>query len=189
MTRELVALADGEALRAPAPGWFHRTVAPDHLVAAGDPIGELEILGRVVRVVAPHVHGLVELPEGTGDARRAVGYGDVLVLVTAATALGPADPGTPAAVASARDTAGLVFRAPSSGRFYGRPTPDKAAFVAAGSELSPGDTVCLLEVMKTFHRVTYGGGDVPPRARVMSVLVADGADVNAGDPLLALEPV
>jgi biotin carboxyl carrier protein len=44
--------------------------------------------------------------------------------------------------------------------------------------------VCLLEVMKTFNRVTYSGA----RVRVTELLVADGADVNAGDPLLALEP-
>jgi len=76
-----------------------------------------------------------------------------------------------------------VFRAPTSGRFYGRPGPGKPAFVTAGSELVPNATICLLEVMKTFHRVTYSGD----RARVREVLVEDGADVNAGDPLLALE--
>ena len=32
--------------------------------------------------------------------------------------------------------------------------------------------------MKTFHRVTYGGADLPARARVREILVADGADVN-----------
>jgi multidrug efflux pump subunit AcrA (membrane-fusion protein) len=35
--------------------------------------------------------------------------------------------------------------------------------------------------------VTYGGSDVPPRARVRELLVADGADVNQGDALLALD--
>jgi acetyl-CoA carboxylase biotin carboxyl carrier protein len=44
----------------------------------------------------------------------------------------------------------------------------------------------LLEVMKTFHRVTYGGPGLPDTARVVRVLIADGDDVNAGDPLLAL---
>jgi biotin carboxyl carrier protein len=43
--------------------------------------------------------------------------------------------------------------------------------------------------MKTFHRVTYGGHDVPARAKVREVLVADGADVNQGDALLALDAV
>jgi len=55
-----------------------------------------------------------------------------------------------------------------------------------GAELTPGTTICLLEVMKTFHRVTYGGPGLPDTARVRRVLVADGDDVNAGDPLLAL---
>ena len=40
--------------------------------------------------------------------------------------------------------------------------------------------------MKTFNRVTYGGAGLPERARVEKILVADGDDVNAGDPLLAL---
>jgi acetyl-CoA carboxylase biotin carboxyl carrier protein len=66
---------------------------------------------------------------------------------------------------------------------YGSPSPGKPPFVARGDELSPGTTICLLEVMKTFHRVTYSGEP----ARVGAVLVAEGADVNAGDPLLALE--
>ncbi|MEO7731674.1 MAG: biotin/lipoyl-containing protein, partial [Kofleriaceae bacterium] len=78
-------------------------------------------------------------------------------------------------------------RAPTSGRFYGRSTPDKPPFVVEGAQLVQGATICLLEVMKTFHRVTYGGAGLPETARIRKLLVADGADVNAGDPLLALE--
>lgn len=182
------AIASGDELRAPAPGFFRLLVAADHLIAPGDVIGELEILGRVTRVTAPRVRGLAQLPATRGGpalARRPVAYGDVLVRVTTDVALGAlesASAGTAAAAAH-----GLVFRAPTSGRFYGRPSPDKPAFTSPGTELAAGATVCLLEVMKTFHRVTYGGAEVPPRARVKDVLVADGADVNQGDPLLALE--
>lgn len=171
--------SDGTALRAPAPGWFHRRVAPDHLILEGDVIGELEILGRLHAVIAPRVRGLAKLP--TLDLRRAVGYGDVLVRVEAAGAI---EATTPDAHAPA-ETSGLVFRAPTSGRFYGRAAPDKPPFVAPGAELATGATICLLEVMKTFHRVTYTGA----AARVRDVLVADGADVTAGDALLALDPI
>lgn len=181
----LVALVHGDEVRAPAPGWFHARVAHDHLVAPGDVIGELEVLGKRIQLTAPNVRGLVRL--ATRDARRAVGYGDVLFVVDTSATLGAAHSDTSSP--TARATEGLVFRAPTSGRFYGRPTPDKPAFVEAGSELATGTTVCLLEVMKTFHRVTYGGADVPARARVRQVLVADGTDVNLGDPLLALDPV
>lgn len=182
----MIALVSGDEVRAPAPGWFHLLVAADHLVTQGDVIGELEVLGRSVRIIAPAVRGLVKLPPGPALARRAVGYGDVLFRVATDVEIGGVDAARDEA---ARAAQGLVFRAPTSGRFYGRPAPDKPAFVQAGTELATGATVCLLEVMKTFHRVTYGGHDVPPRARVRDVLVADGADVNQGDALLALEPI
>jgi acetyl-CoA carboxylase biotin carboxyl carrier protein len=174
------ALLDGDTLRAPAPGWFRRTVAADHLVAPGDVIGELEVLGRLIHVVAPQVRGLVRLPAGPQLARQPVAYGDPLFRVEAGEVAG-----VEAKSEDARAIHGLVFRAPTSGRFYSRPSPDKPVFVAPGIELSPGATVCLLEVMKTFHRVTYDGAP----AKVREVLVADGADVNQGDPLLALDAV
>jgi acetyl-CoA carboxylase biotin carboxyl carrier protein len=176
----VVALLSGDELRAPAPGFFHRTVAADHLVAPDDIIGELEVLGRVTHLVAPRIRGLVKLAAET-SARRAVAYGDVLFRVVAG-AIGSA---TTEADAAPQAVDGLVFRAPTSGRFYGRPSPDKPAFVIAGAELVPGTTICLLEVMKTFNRVTYSG----TRVRVREVLVAEGADVNAGEPLLALEAI
>ena len=174
------ALLDGDVVRAPAPGWFRRTVAPDHLVAPGDVIGELEVLGRLIHITAPQVRGLVRLPPGARLARQPVAYGDELFRVEAGEVAG-----VEAQSDAAQAVTGLVFRAPTSGRFYGRPGPDKPVFAAVGQELSPGTTVCLLEVMKTFHRVTYDGA----RAKVREVLVAEGADVNQGDPLLALDPV
>jgi acetyl-CoA carboxylase biotin carboxyl carrier protein len=176
----MIALLDGDIVRAPAPGWFRRTVAADHLVAPGDVIGELEVLGRLIHVVAPQVRGLVRLPPGPRLARQPVAYGDELFRVEAGEVAG-----VEAQTEDARAVHGLVFRAPTSGRFYSRPTPDKPVFVAAGVELAPGSTVCLLEVMKTFHRVTYDGA----RVKVREVLVADGADVNQGDPLLALDAI
>jgi len=176
----LPGLLDGDVVRAPAPGWFRRTVAADHLVAPGDVIGELEVLGRLVHVVAPQVRGLVRLPPGPGLARQPVSYGDELFRVEAGEVAG-----VEATAEDPRAVHGMVFRAPTSGRFYSRPTPDKPVFVEAGTELDTGSTVCLLEVMKTFHRVTYDGA----RAKVRQVLIADGADVNQGDPLLALDPL
>jgi acetyl-CoA carboxylase biotin carboxyl carrier protein len=186
-TMPIVALLSGDEVRAPAPGWFHLIAEPDHLVTQGDTIGELEVLGRTFRITAPAIAGLVKLPPGPALARRAVSYGDVLFRVATDVAIGSVEASS--AAATARAEQGLVFRAPTSGRFYGRPTPDRPPFVQAGIELSTGATVCLLEVMKTFHRVTYGGADVPSRARVRDVLVADGADVNQGDALLALDPI
>jgi acetyl-CoA carboxylase biotin carboxyl carrier protein len=59
--------------------------------------------------------------------------------------------------------------------------------VKAGETIERGRAVGLLEVMKTFSRVQYGGNDLPERARVRAVLPKDGDDVNAGDVILELE--
>jgi acetyl-CoA carboxylase biotin carboxyl carrier protein len=179
---------DHVELVSPSPGLFRLAVRPGDLVQPGGVLGELEILGRLVAVIAPEgVRGAVIAVAGDGLARPAIEFGAVLATIDpGGVACAPAiDPGgaAPAAAPGASGATGRVFRAPTSGRFYGRPGPDRPPFVAAGDALAPGATICLLEVMKTFHRVTYAGEP----ARVREVLVADGADVSAGDPLLALE--
>jgi acetyl-CoA carboxylase biotin carboxyl carrier protein len=178
---------DHVELASPQPGLFRIAVRAGDLVRPGSLLGELEVLGRRVAVLAPDgVRGAVVAVAGPGTARPAVDFGAMLVTIDprgVAGEAGSAAAGPGAAGAAGAAVSGQVFRAPTSGRFYGRPGPDKPAFVTAGDTLVPGATICLLEVMKTFHRVTYGGEP----ARVREVLIADGADVNAGDPLLALE--
>ena len=185
--REIVALVrvTEDAIRTTCPevGRFRAHVAVGDLVRPGVQLGELETLGLVSRVMAPAgARGVVTAVAAPGAA---VDFGALLVTLDPHGALGAAEAAQAPVGAAAQ--AGLVFRAPTSGRFYGRPSPDKPAFVEAGSDLAPGTTICLLEVMKTFHRVTYAvAGGLPEGARVLAVLVADGADVNAGEPLLSL---
>jgi biotin carboxyl carrier protein len=93
------------------------------------------------------------------------------------------------AAKTASDVQGLVFRAPLAGRVYFRPSPDKPRFVEPGGVVARGTTVCMLEVMKSYGRIAYGGESLPDRARVKSFLLADGADVEVGTPILELEPV
>jgi acetyl-CoA carboxylase biotin carboxyl carrier protein len=185
-------------LRAPMPGVFVPSIAQGDLVAPGGVIGELVVLGRAITLVAPRAAGPAAAAgiavQPASPAARAVGYGDLLVALDpaislAAGARGEAPQGAKPTQPTQSTGDGLVFRAPTSGRFYGRPAPDKPPFVVAGGELAQGTTICLLEVMKTFHRVTYGGPGLPETARIRRVLVADGDDVSAGDPLLALEPL
>lgn len=184
-TEALIARRDDAtafALRAPGPGIFTPALAVGELVAPGARLGELSVLGRAIAVVVPAgaASGIaVEIPA----TAHAVGYGDALAVIDPALQHGAT---AQAAASTATAVDGLVFRAPTSGRFYRRSAPDKPPFVEDGTPLTVGSTICLLEVMKTFHRVTYGGAGLPDTARVVRVLVADGDDVNAGDPLLAL---
>jgi len=163
-------------VRAPMPGQFIPEIGAGDLVTPDEVIGHLVVLGRSIAITAGAVRGLAVDP---GEPRP-VAYGDRLFAIDLEATIDATDP---AIAVLAPSTGELVFRAPTSGRFYGRPAPDKPPFVTAGAELATGATICLLEVMKTFHRVSFGG----ERARVLAVLVSDGDDVNAGDALLALE--
>jgi len=182
---------DGHLLKSPAVGLFWPTSSRS--LASGASVGTLEILGTAYELTIPRgLSGLLEplRREAAPDSLdpQFVSYGSALgVLSPWGSRLGS---GSNASVEPTDDPATMpdhqhVFRAPTSGRYYGRSAPDKPPFVVPGAELVAGGTVCLLEVMKTFNRVTYDGDP----CRVREVLVADGADVNAGDPLVALDPI
>ena len=74
-----------------------------------------------------------------------------------------------------------------SGRFYSRPSPTEPPFVNAGDTVEHGQTVGLLEVMKTFNRLVYQGDTLPEQAKVESVVPSEGADVVRGDAILILD--
>ncbi|MCG8422719.1 MAG: hypothetical protein MJE77_32785 [Proteobacteria bacterium] len=185
---------------APAVGMWRGGPPAGTLIRPGDSLGEIEVLGVLHRLVAPQrTHGVVIASSDAGDnadlARRPVSYG-LPILVVDAEATGHIDAGSIDGKFSASedsaenggdDAARLVFRAPTSGRYYGRPGPDKPPFVSVGDEIAVGSTVCLLEVMKTFNRIAYGGAGVPDRARVVAIAPSEEDDLAAGDPILYLE--
>ncbi len=177
---------DHVAIASPGVGWWRPFVVTGQIVQPGEVIGELSVLGTVSRVLAPpDERGAVVMGFRTGTV--AVDVGATLFTLDRALAANAAA-GASAGAAAAAAKSGLAVCAPSSGRFYGRSGPGKPAFVSPGDVIKEGHTVCLLEVMKTFHRVTYGGPGLPPEARVVAVAVADEADVNSGDVLVRVEP-
>jgi len=180
--------AASATLASPVVGVFRPALATGAVVTPAITLGAIEVLGADVEVIAPAgTHGVIVKVAGDGRARAPVDHGAALYAIdlAAAAAVAVATGATAAAGAGAD---GLVFAAPTSGRYYGRPGPGKAAFVSVGDVIGDGHTICLLEVMKTFNRVTYGGAGLPPRARVTEILVADESDVDAGTPLVRLEP-
>lgn len=174
------------ALRAPCVGFWREAPRVGSLVTPGAPLGRVEVLGRLWPVEAPQGAAgiVVEVFEPT-RTRAAVDYDTVLVRLDPEAA-GAVAEGALGPEAATREGA-LVFRSPMAGRFYRRPAPDKPTFVQEGDVIAPGHAVGLLEVMKTFNRVSLAG-DLPPRVRVVRIVAEDGADVGRGDVLLELEP-
>ncbi len=181
------AAGEGSELLAPSVGIFTPSVARGELVSAGQSIGTLDILGVQRALLVPEgVAGRVTQRLGGARTRVPVQYGDVLLAVsTSALSGAPAESG-----AGAMETAGaLSFVAPMSGRFYSRPSPNDPPFVSAGDTVTHGQTVGLLEVMKTFNRLVYEGDGLPTSAIVERIVPTDGDDVVRADPILLLASV
>jgi acetyl-CoA carboxylase biotin carboxyl carrier protein len=190
----LVKEIDGKiALLAPAPGLFRKGQPMGIRLVPCARLGELEVLGALRRLVVPDdVEGvIVALPDGSPRARIPMAFGTQIVLLDP-EAGAPAGARTSRTSAAAKGATGLVFKTPLGGRYYARPAPDAEAFVKVGDEIGPGTTIAIVEVMKTFNRVQYGGATgasaLPPRAKVTRLVRKDGDDVASGDALLELEP-
>jgi acetyl-CoA carboxylase biotin carboxyl carrier protein len=68
------------------------------------------------------------------------------------------------------------------GTFYRRPDPESDPFVEEGDEVSAGDTIGLIEVMKSFHEVK-----TEEDGKVSRFLVESEDAVDAGQELAELE--
>ena len=81
----------------------------------------------------------------------------------------------------------LAVTAPTDGVFYARPSPEAPTFVSTGDRIGIGHTIGLIEVMKTFNPILYGGPDLPDEAKVVELRAEDGKEIRAGELLLVVE--
>ena len=170
---------EGSRVCSPSVGIWQPAVKKGNQVGKGQPIGSIVCLSERSLVASPIGGTIASVQAKAGP----VSYGQVLVEVKKAEAVAEDGERTENLKAS------LAFTAPTSGRFYSKPAPDKPAFAAVGSVVKKGDVICMVEVMKTFNRIQYGGDDLPESARVEKVLVSDGADIEHGDPLVEISAV
>lgn len=71
---------------------------------------------------------------------------------------------------------------PMVGTAYLAPAPGEAPYVAIGDKVSEGDTVLIVEAMKTMNQIP-----APHSGTVKAILVEDGQPVEYGEPLLLIE--
>ena len=91
---------------------------------------------------------------------------------TAAAAVAPADPAKhPGAVTS-----------PMVGTAYRGASPGAAPFVDLGSKVVVGETLLIIEAMKTMNQIP-----APRSGTVTQILIEDGQPVEFGEPLVIIE--
>ena len=74
-----------------------------------------------------------------------------------------------------------AVNSPMVGVAYRGPEPGAKPYVAEGDEVKEGDTVFLIEAMKTFNPIK-----APKSGRIVRFLVGDGQPVEFGEPLFIL---
>jgi len=176
---------------APTVGFWSDPPHEGAIVGPNSSVGSLRCLNKVYRLVLPE--GVAGRVMDTGHDRvNPVGYGDTLFRLL--PILGDQDHGEVGqAPGSARRSSdvpegGEAVRAPTDGVFYRRPSPDAPPFVDVGSRVRTGQPIGLVEVMKTFNQIVYGGRGSPEEAEVVEVRCEDGTEVSAGQVLVVTRP-
>ena len=100
----------------------------------------------------------------------------------AAVVLPPQAPAQPAAAEADDRPPGHVVESPMVGTFYRAPSPDAKPFVKEGDKVAAGDALCIIEAMKMMNRIEAPVGGV-----VREILAENGAPVEFGQPLLAID--
>jgi acetyl-CoA carboxylase biotin carboxyl carrier protein len=109
------------------------------------------------------------------------------VYTQAAPMAAPAAPPASVAAAPSADPAPAAAKAanavnsPMVGTVYLRPNPDADNFVKPGQSVKEGDTILLIEAMKTFNPIT-----APRSGKIGELLVSDAQPVEYGEPLFTL---
>jgi len=151
-------------------------------------MAKFELDTEFVRKLAQLLHethlGEIELADG--DKRVRVARQAVTV---AAPAAGPvavaASPTAPTAAPAADADLGKhpgAVKSPMVGTVYLSPEPGKPVFVSVGDKVAAGQTLLIIEAMKTFNpiKATKAG-------TVSQVLIANAHPVEFGEPLMIVE--
>lgn len=93
-----------------------------------------------------------------------------------------AQPAASAAAPAAADPSKNAVPSPMVGTAYLAPSPDAKAFIEIGQKVKEGQTLLIIEAMKTMNQIPS-----PRAGTVMAILFEDGQPVEYGMPLVVIE--
>ena len=116
---------------------------------------------------------------------RQITYGALpAAAMMAAPAAAAPTAAVPAAAPAAADPASHpgALKSPMVGVAYLAPEPGKPNFIAVGDSVAVGQTLLLIEAMKTYNPIRAAKA-----GKVTQILVEDGSPVEYGEPLVIIE--
>jgi acetyl-CoA carboxylase biotin carboxyl carrier protein len=125
--------------------------------------------------------GLTEIEIEHGGARIRVSRGATGVIAAPAAAPAAVAASPVAAAAPVAGPAVGAVPSPMVGTVYLSPEPGKAPFIAIGKTVKEGDTLFIVEAMKTMNAIT-----APKGGTVREIHVEDGSPVEFGQTLCVI---
>lgn len=102
--------------------------------------------------------------------------------VPAAPTVAPAAVQENAAQPEEESYSGTVVSAPLVGTFYAANAPEEPPIVSVGDTVTKGQTLCIIEAMKTMNTI-----ESPCDGKVQKILVTNGELVEYHQPLIVIE--
>lgn len=141
---------------------------------------EASWIGRLAEIL--HDRGLTEIEIEKGSVRLRVSRAAPSATVVAAAAQPLAAAPAPQIMAAKPERSANAVTSPMVGTAYLKPSPDAPAFVKIGDRVTEGQTLMIVEAMKTMNPI------VSPRAGVVKeIFVKDAQPVEFGEPLMTVE--
>jgi acetyl-CoA carboxylase biotin carboxyl carrier protein len=98
------------------------------------------------------------------------------------TVVAPSAPATPSSVPAPDAQHPGMVASPMVGTAYLGPAPGARPFVEVGAQVKTGETLIIIEAMKTMNQIP-----APRSGTVVQILVEDGQPVEYGEPLMIIE--
>ena len=105
-------------------------------------------------------------------------YAPAPMQAASAPAPAPASPAAPAAAEASKN----AVPSPMVGTAYSAPAPGAAAFIEVGQKVKEGQTLLIIEAMKTMNQIPS-----PRAGTVTAILFEDAQPVEFGEPLVVIE--
>lgn len=163
--------------------------------AAADSTDPRGIDARLIRKLADILNdtGLteIEVEQGALKIRVArevtVSAAPIQHIAAAPQAYAPATPAPAAAISAPAEAApaarkGDEIKSPMVGTVYLQSQPGSPAFIKVGDKVTEGQTLLIVEAMKTMNPIP-----APRAGTILEILVADAQPVEFGEPLVIIE--
>jgi acetyl-CoA carboxylase biotin carboxyl carrier protein len=149
---------------------------------------DTEFVRKLAAILEETKLGEIELADGERRIRVARPTAPVTSATPVVMAPAPAAATAPAAAAPAAAPAGDlskhpgVVKSPMVGTAYLAPEPGKPNFVSVGDKITAGQTLLIIEAMKTFNPIK-----APKGGTVTQILIENALPVEFGEPLMIVE--